>query len=160
MKEHEMGRARSKNGYYRNACKISVRDLEVKRLLGRPRCCWTVNINRGARWNGVIWGWILWLRLKTDPVLRVLQTFGNFLSDSDIEGPWRRSQLPGKKHLLKYNLITGLFEKIKISPTSIRRSENKKKWRLLGCHAVWRLKEPTFRRNLGLPSSEWQESVN
>jgi hypothetical protein len=33
-------------------------------------------------------------------------------------------------------------------------------WHLLGCYAVWLLKEPTFRRNLALPSSRWQESVN
>jgi hypothetical protein len=33
-------------------------------------------------------------------------------------------------------------------------------WRLLWCYAVWLLLEPTFRRNVGLPSSGWQESVN
>jgi hypothetical protein len=31
--------------------------------------------------------------------------------------------------------------------------------RILGCYAVWLLWEPTFRRNLVPPSSEWQESV-
>jgi hypothetical protein len=29
-------------------------------------------------------------------------------------------------------------------------------WCLLGCYAVWLLKEATFRRNLALPSSGWQ----
>jgi hypothetical protein len=33
-------------------------------------------------------------------------------------------------------------------------------WCLLGCYAVWLLKEPTFRRNLAPPSSGWQKSVH
>jgi hypothetical protein len=32
-------------------------------------------------------------------------------------------------------------------------------WRLLGCYAVWLLREPSIRRNLAPPSSGWQ-SVN
>jgi hypothetical protein len=32
-------------------------------------------------------------------------------------------------------------------------------WRLLGCYAIWLLKELTFWRNLAPPSSGWQESV-
>jgi hypothetical protein len=39
-------------------------------------------------------------------------------------------------------------------------SGNYEEWCLLGCYAVWLLKEPTFRRILAPPSSEWQESVN
>jgi hypothetical protein len=33
-------------------------------------------------------------------------------------------------------------------------------WRLLGCYAVWLLYEPTYRKNVPLPSSGWQESAS
>jgi hypothetical protein len=35
-----------------------------------------------------------------------------------------------------------------------------KECHLLGCYAVWLLKQPTFRRNLAPPSSGWEESLN
>jgi hypothetical protein len=36
---------------------------------------------------------------------------------------------------------------------------SKEEWRLLGCYAVWRLYERTFRRNVSPPSSWLQESM-
>jgi hypothetical protein len=54
---------------------------------------------------------------------------------------------------------------IKSTPVNLRKTlcfhgGDYEEWNLLGFYAVWLLYEPTFRRNLAPPSSEWQESVN
>jgi hypothetical protein len=54
-----MGMARSRNGENRNAYRILVGKPDGKRLLGRPRCRWLVNIKTVLRETG--WGVMDWI---------------------------------------------------------------------------------------------------
>jgi hypothetical protein len=59
-----MGRACSTNGEKRNAYRISVRNPERKRPVGRPKRRWEDNIEMDHRQIG--WGGMDWINLAQD----------------------------------------------------------------------------------------------
>jgi hypothetical protein len=97
-------------GEKRNEYRILVSKAEGKRLLGRPRRRWVVNIKRDLR--EIEWGGKAWIHLAQDRDrwralvntvmnLRVPQNVGKFSSSCAIGGFSRRAQLHEVSGLLK-----------------------------------------------------------
>jgi hypothetical protein len=53
-------------GVMRSAYKMSVRNPEGKRPLGRPRCRWEDNIRVDLEVGWEVVDWIIWLRIETN----------------------------------------------------------------------------------------------
>jgi hypothetical protein len=48
-----------------NTYRILVGKPEIKRPLGRPKRRWVDNIKMDLRWDGMVWIWLMWLRIGT-----------------------------------------------------------------------------------------------
>jgi hypothetical protein len=110
-------------------------------MIIRHMHCFRPYCNSGIRWAIRTFGGMSLFRLQGKYKINIKQ---EGRSSWPIFWPWRR-----KQHVFFF-----FSETWTCSQRTIRKY-TREQCNLLGCDAVWPLQEPTFQRNVSLPSSAW-----